>query len=177
MNGIALAMSGARAPTRAKNSASPEEKTVRSTAANGSSSHDQVGTTAPMPGSSPVTIVTTIIATRIGANMTVSVITVDSGTTARGNLWDRISCRLAGIEFSPDMTEVWNSEYVNVPMTMNAARLSMPGALEWKRKPKMITYTPASRIGRSTAQAWPRYEPWLREYAREAEGIQMRERR
>src|SRR5699024_281767 len=137
MNGIALAMSGARAPTRAKNSASPEEKTVRSTAANGSSSHDQVGTTAPMPGSSPVTIVTTIIATRIGANMTVSVITVDSGTTARGNLWDRISCRLAGIEFSLDMTEVWNSEYVNVPMTMNAARVSMPGARERKRARKM----------------------------------------
>src|SRR5699024_4606132 len=153
MNGIALAMSGARAPTRAKNSASPEEKTVRSTAANGSSSHDQVGTTAPMPGSSPVTIVTTIIATRIGANMTVSVITVDSGTTGRGTLCERISGRVAGIAFGPDMTGVWNSEYVKVRVTMNAARLSMPGALGWRRKPKMITYTPASRIGRGPAQA------------------------
>src|SRR5699024_3190698 len=104
-----------------------------------------------------------IIDTRIGANMTVPVITVDSGTTARGNLWDRISCRFAGIEFSPDMTEVWNSEDVNVPMTMNAARLSMRGALGWERNAKMLTYTPASRIGRSTAQAWPRYEPWVRE--------------
>ena len=38
-------------------------------------------------------------------------------------------------------------------MVMNAARFSMPGALEWNRKPKMITYTAASSTGRRIAQA------------------------